>query len=354
MVKKIHVRTWLDTIASRLGVESIIDRLPFDVAPSVFLVSVFLFYDAIVSQILKEVTGVGSATVFKNPFWLAVPVGMLAAVYVTRDLHRRYQQALHEMHIAERTDQQLKFEPLIDNRIRWVIFVVGAGFIITNTFFFVGVPVILRNNGIFGLVGNFVIVPFVYVPVATDFIATYLGLQIILPRRIRNSDITLDFLDPEGVGGLRPVGELVKHSYYYIMVGMIGLASFVYGPWVFTDMFTAPVKPSPLIDAVFTISWLLAVGTLAYALYVFHRFMKRQKREKLFELNKQYRELMDDAWDIAEHQRPEENSDQIERLESRMDRVSNTREYPATFAMWTQLIIGAILPKAIQLLLANI
>ena len=138
------------------------------------------------------------------------------------------------------------------------------------------------------------------------------------------------------------------------MVGIIGFALFVYGPWVFSNNFTAPVEPSPVIDAVFTISWLLAVGTLAHALYVFHRFMKRQKREKLFELDQQYRELIDGAWDIAEHEWPEEHSDQIEVLENRMERISNTREYPATFAMWTQLIIAVILPKGIQLLLANI
>lgn len=349
----IRVDTWLDTLSTHLGVELLIDRLPYDVAPSVLFVSVFLFVDAIALQIFKEVTG-GSATVFRNPFWLVIPVGMLAAVLVTRSLQRRYQRALSEIRIEQRTSQQAEFELLIDDRFRWGIFIVGAVLIIANSYFFIGIPVILRSDGLAGLFGNFVIVPFVYVPVTTDFIATYLGLQLVLPRRIRDSDLELDFLDPQGLGGLRPVGELVKHSYYYTMLGMIGFALFIYGPWVFDNSIVSPVRPSPVVDAVFTVGWLTTVGTLAYALYVFHRFMNYEKRKRLFEIDQQYRELIENAWNITDHRRPREKRDQIEELENRMERVTNTREYPATFAMWTQLIIGIILPKGIQLLLENI
>jgi hypothetical protein len=353
MNEEIRVHTWLDTIAVRFGVEAITDRLPYDVAPSVFLVALFLFVDSVVLQLYKELTG-GSATVVRNPFWLVIPVSMLVAVLVTRDLHRRYQRALREIRLEQRTAKHSDFESLIDDRLRWAVFVGGAVLILGNLIFFIGIPVVLENSGIAGLVGNVVIVPLIYVPAATDFIAMYLGLQLVLPRRIRNSDLELDFLDPQGLGGLRPVGELVKYSYYYAMLGIIGFVLFVYGPSVFGDTVTSPVEPSPVIDAVFTIGWLVAVGALAHALYTFHRFMNRQKREKLFELDQQYRELIDGAWDIAEHRRPEAKRDEIQELENRMQRVTDTQEYPATFAMWTQLIIGIILPKGVQLILANI
>jgi len=353
MIEETDVNTWLDEIAVQIGMESINKHIPLVVSPSMLLVSMFVFIDAVVLQLYKEVTG-GTASVFKNPFWIVIPVSMLAAVFITRDLQRRYQRALHEIRIEKRTSQQDKFNSLIDDRIRWGIFAVGAGLILTNSFFFVGVRVILENDGIAGLVGNFVIVPLVYVPIATDFIATYLGLQLVLPRRIRDTDFELDFLDPQGLGGLRPVGELVKHSYYYTISGLIGFALFVYGPEIFDNVISSPVQPSPLINTVFTAGWLIAVGSLASALYIFHRVMNKQKREKLFELDQQYRDLTDGAWDIANHKRPEEKREQIEELENRMSRVTNTQEYPATFAMWTQLLISIILPKAIQLFLSNI
>ncbi|MBV0903871.1 hypothetical protein [Haloarcula salina] len=353
MIEEIQVRTWLDALAARLGGDRLVDRLRYDISPSVLLVSAFLFVDAVVLQLYKELTG-GSATVFQNPFWLVVPVGMLGAVLFTRTLQRRYRSALAEIHIEQRTARASDFESLIDDRLRWGLFVVGAVVILVNSYFFIGASVILRTDGLAGLFGNFVVVPFVYVPVAVDFIATYLGLQLVLPRRIRDTDLELDFLDPQGLGGLRPLGELVKHSYYYVMLGLAGFAVFIYGPWVFDGSITAPVKPSPLIDAVFTVGWVAAVGALAHALYVFHRFMNRQKREKLFELDRQYRDLIDGPWDIATHKRPETERERIEELENRMDRVTNTREYPATFAMWTQLLVGIILPKGIQLLLVNL
>lgn len=42
----------------------------------------------------------------------------------------------------------------------------------------------------------------------------------------------------------------------------------------------------------------------------------------------------------------------VKELEQRTEAVSVTREYPATFSIWTQLLISIVLPKIVQLFLA--
>lgn len=347
-----EVSIWLDDVANTIGFGKIASKVPVNVAPSTLLIGCGLFVDTILTEGYKELTG-GTATVFENPFWLAIPITIVAGVYINRDLNRRYQEALRRMQIHQRVADPARFHNLVSGRARWALFVFSAGIIILNSTFFVTIPVILADNGIIGLVGNFVIVPFIYTPVVIDFVATYLGIQLILPRRLYHSELELDFLDPERLGGLRPVGELVKHSYYYTVFGIVAFALFTYGPQVFGELFYSPVQPGPVINGLFTTAWLAGALVMAYGLWVFHRFMRREKKAKLHELNIEYREIVEEPWDITNRRLPESELDHLEDLERRMENITSTKEYPATFAMWTQLLIGIILPKGVQLLLTS-
>lgn len=352
-LQKPTITTWVDELAASIGIDSLIERTDYDIPPSVAAVSLILFIDTVPAQLAKEATG-RTATILRNPLWLVIPLAILGALLVTRDLQRRLQMAVQEMHFDKRpTDVDLT-EQMISDRLRWSLFLASAALVIINNLVFVTVPVILATDGIPGMIGNFVFTPFVYTPVIIDFVVTFLGIQIVIPRRMKNSNIELDFLDPEGLGGLRPIGELIKHSYYYVMLGIIAFALFVYGPTLFPDTLSAPVTPSPLIDSLFTFAWIAGVAAVGYSLYVFHRFMHQQKRDKLFELDRQYRDLVDHPWEISRHRIPEDTKGEVDRIKSRMDQVTSTKEYPATFAMWTQLIIGLILPKSVQLLLSGI
>lgn len=68
---------------------------------------------------------------------------------------------------------------------------------LVNLLVFITVPQMLDGGGIALVFGNLELVPFVNVPLATDAIATYMGIQFVLRRRIEQSDLQLDFLDPE-------------------------------------------------------------------------------------------------------------------------------------------------------------
>jgi hypothetical protein len=347
-----EVTTWLDALAGKLGFGTVASELPIDVAPSTLFLATGLFVDTILLESIKQLTG-GTATVFENPFWLAIPITLIASFGIHRDLHQRYQDALRKMQISDRVTDDARLQNLVSGKIRWALFILSVGLLVGNLIVSITIPVILANNGVYGLIGNFVIVPFVYTPVIIDFIATYLGIQVVLPRRLYHSEFELDFLDPERLGGLRPIGELIKHSYYYTVAGILALALFAYGPEIFGQAIYSPVEPGPLTNGLFTIAWLAGASVMGYGLWVFHRFMRREKAEKLHELNSEYRDVIEQPWDITNRRVPESKREYIDDLEQRMDYITSTREYPATFAMWTQLLIGIILPKGIQLLLSS-
>jgi len=351
-VARSDVTTWLDQVASLVGFRRLADRLPFDISPSMTAVLTGVVIDVFVLQPYQYLVG-KTPTIVENPFWILTPLTILTVVYLTRSLHRRYEQALKDMRIEERTANYSQFQTLVPDRFRWACFLVFIGIIFVNLLFFITIPVVLKDGGIPALFGNVVLVPFVYVPVATDAIATYLGIQLVLPRRVENSDIELDFLDPERLGGLRPVGELIKHSYYYTAGAIIGFAVFIYAPTLF-DSLSQPIPPTAITNLLFTAAWLIAAGVLGHSLYIFHRFMHTQKREKLLELDQQFREVVDGPWDITNHQIPAGKQERAAEIQEHMNRITSTKEYPATFAMWSQLLIGLILPKAVQIALSSV
>lgn len=351
--QEITVHTWLDRVAISVGFGRVVEWLPIKIAPSTAAVSMGVFIDLVLLSIYQELTGTTPSFV-RNPLVVVIPLTVLVGVVISRDIQHRYQSAIREMHIHDRTANPAQFETLCSDRLRWVAFLLGASTIVLNTAVFVTIPVILETGGVAALVGNFLIVPLFYAPVAVDFIVTFFSIQLLLPRRIRRSDFELDFLDPEGLGGLRPIGELIKHTYYYFVIGAVAVALFIYGPWIIEGPVSEPVRPSPIVDGLFTVGWLVGAGSVGHALYVFHRFMNEEKRKRLHELNTQYRELLQNPWNIAEHSIPEGKQEEAEKIQERMIQITSTREYPATFSMWTQLIISIILPKAVQMVLNSI
>ncbi len=185
---------------------------------------------------------------------------------------------------------------------------------------------------------------------AVQFVAVYLAIEFIAPWRLYHSDIGIDFLDPEGLGGLRPIGELVKHAYYYMVAGLVAFALVLYGPIVSA----ASWGPTATTSIVFTVIWLGTVATVAFAVFILHLFMRKEKRLELHRLNEIRREIIDKPWDIKAYNVDEEKQDQLNELQQRIDTVSATQEYPATFSIWSQLLISIVLPKAFQLLLASV
>ena len=289
----------------------------------------------------------------QNPL-LVVQAGLLvAAAWATAALHRRYDRVIERSNLTERTEEPARFRGLVPDRLSAALLAAGVGFTLLNAFVLIGVPTLYAAGGPARVFRFVVVAPLGHVPVLATFLATYLSVEAVLPRRLARSDVGLDYLDPEGLGGMRPVGELVKVAYYFIMVGLVAYAVALYGPFVLegTLAYEGLGRPGPVVNLAFTAVWAAAVGTMAYGIYVLHRYMTDQKRETLHRLDRQARAQIDRPWDIEAFDAANPPEGYVTYREQ-VDHVTSTKEYPATFTMWTQLLVGIVIPKALQLVLS--
>ncbi|WP_233563285.1 hypothetical protein [Haloarcula sp. Atlit-7R] len=262
-------------------------------------------------------------TFVQNPLWLVRPLVLLGAALATESLYRRYDRALARSNIEARVDDASRFDGLVPDRLVWLLVGLGTGFTLVNAVVILTVPQLYAAGG-----------------------AT---------RVFRFLVVTLDYLDPEQLGGMRPVGELVKVAYYYLMVGLVAYAVATYGPHILGGAlgYSALDAPGLAVNAAFTAVWVLSVGVMAYGIYVLHQHMARQKRELLYDLDRRARDHVDAPWDIRSFDALNPPAE-YRRYRKQVEFVTGTKEYPATFTMWTQLVVGVMIPKALQLLLAAV
>lgn len=342
---------WIDRVATRLGIGRLAFALPGSPAPAYVYIGCFVIID-IVIRIYQTVTGIRPILV-NNPLWLLQEVALVGAVVAAKWMHTEYAWVLDRMAIHDRVSHPGRFEQLIPDQYLWIGFGLGAIGWWAFTIVVVTPAEAMRVGGPLALVTGLVIIPVGYVPVAIEFLATYLGIVVLFPRRIVRSDLEPYFPDPEQVGGLRPVGELIKSAYYLLMLGLVVFALRAYLPHIVTVLASEGDPPGIVYNLMFTSIWVISVITVAYGILSLHLFLRREKREKLKHLDEQARDHYEAPWEIHEFQEPTD-APEYESLRQRIDHVRVTKEYPGTFSMWSQLLLGLVIPKAVQLLLAQL
>jgi hypothetical protein len=338
-----HRELWLDRYAGYFGFDWLADRLPGSPPPSyVYAVTAVLGWVVVANGVRLYI---GTPLLYEiNPYFALQPFVLLFAVYGARTLDQSYSRVMDEMRIRDRAADPARLVDIVPSRLPWLLFGVAASVQLVRT---------VADFGVFkpvGLVANGLIFPFVYVPIIVQFCAIYLAIQVLAPWRLIQSDVGIHFLDPHGVGGMRPLGELIKTAYYFIAVGLVVYALITYAPILASPEWGVSVAAG----TIFTSAWIATILTVAFAVFMLHRFMHREKREELQRLEDELRSYVENPWDVTAYSVPDEHRDRVDDIRDRMAQVSATREYPATFNIWSQLLLTIAIPKAIQLVLANV
>jgi hypothetical protein len=249
---------------------------------------------------------------------------------------------MDEMQVAKRIDEPASLLDPVPRWVPWALFGVGAGLQLVRA------ALAWDAYAVSDVIANVLLFPFVYMPIVAQFFVVYFGIQVAGPWAISRSELGIHFLDAEGVGGLRPIGELIKRAYYFAGAGLVVGALITYAPFVSTGW-----QVIPFANAVFTGVWVVTVATVGYSVATLHRFMYREKRAAKRELERRLLDRIDRPWDVADYDIPEDQREAVADIQERIDRVNGTSEYPATFSIWSQLLVGLVIPKAVQFLLAN-
>jgi len=332
---------WLDRFARLFGFGWLAERVPGDLPPSYLYAVVTIVLSNALTISYNLLNGV-PLIYRENPYFALQPFLLFAAVYGARSLHREYDTVMAEMAVEARADDpELLLDP-VPTWLPWALFAVGAPLQLGRAVLDMGA------FGVTDMIANFVLFPFVFLPIVVQFFTVYVSIEFLAPWRLARSTVGIHFLDPQGVGGLRPLGELIKKAYYYIVVGLVGYALITYAPFVDSTW-----TVSAAAGVIFTAIWVLTVGTVAFAVFTLHRFMHREKRAEIRRLEARLREYIENPWDVKAYEIPADCREEVEDLRERIDRVNATSEYPATFSIWSQLLLSIALPKALQLLIAN-
>lgn len=333
---------WLDRFARYLGFGYLVDRIDSNLPPSYLYALTTVLGWTLVSAGADIFYFSASPIYVTNPYFLLQPVVLIGGVYGAHSLRRSYTQALEEMRITERSTHPERLINIIPDRLPWALFIIAAGLQLIRAY------TDFAAFSTTGIVANAIVFPFVYAPILVQFFVVYAGIEFIAPWRLYKSDVGIHFLDPHGVGGLRPLGELIKKAYYYIVAGLLVYALITYAPGV------EDWGVSTTAGAIFTGVWAVTIFTVAFAVLVLHRFMHREKRIELEKLEAELRNYLDNPWEVREYKIKEGAADDVEDIRQRINEVSSTREYPATFSIWTQLLLSVAIPKAVQLFLASV
>jgi len=331
---------WLDEFTRKLGFGWLVSRLPWNLSPAVVYALVAVSVPNIIAAVYHRLLGIPMVYA-DNPYFALQPVLLVVAVLGARSLHHEYDSVMEEMQIEERAKEPNRLIDPIPPWLPWSLFAVAVAIQFAA-------PKGIVEWDLMDYLFQYGVFPFVYTPIIVQFFTVYVSIEFIAPLRLSNSGVGIDFLDPEGVGGLRPLGELIKRAYYYVGVGLIGYAFITYGP--FLDSWVTPSSA----NVVFTVIWILTVATVAFAVIVLHRFMHREKRAEIQKLEAELQTHVENRWDIHSYDVPEEKRDTVEELRHRVTRVSDTREYPATFSIWSQLLLSIVLPKMLQFFIAGV
>lgn len=363
-------RLWIEEIAEFLGFEAV-GRVVFDrpeLGAYLIVVALYLFNSGVLEYFVYLHSGFfGPIT---DPATLIILPGWLFAVWVARRLKARYHDVVDT--IPERNEtvtdgrdtpkwtnrllgavgvpyesgtiSPAAFDRTIPKRLRVLVF---AGALMFHVLWVLGtlrytpenitwmidtwtLPITFLRLGL--------VIPFGWYLIASELVSMFLAVHVVLPGEIIASG-RLGFGDPLGYAGLRPVGNLIKWSTLYYVVGLSTFATF------FT--FSVGVRDPTIASMLTMVGTVLAILMFFGPIYWLHRYMKAAKEAKIEEIADWVRERGPETDDRMFPETTIETPDHAGEYTHeyiRLQKVESTAEYPVDVAILQEIVLILILP----------
>lgn len=278
----------------------------------------------------------------------AVVGGVVLGLVGARYMRDGYRDAVDRLRLEERPEDHdpRTFDTIVSQRVQLGIYAVAVVLsyynIITN------LDILIAEAGFWPIAVRFLIAaPLAYLPVVIDVGTMFLGVHFLLPLRIAAADLKLFFYDPRNMGGFAPIGQLLKRSYYVYTGGLLAYFAFIYIPIIFSGVIESSYETGLLTAVFFTLAWLAGVVSIGYSMWTVHRLMAEKKEARLRELEDDLLGAIDNPYRIRESQVADEG--ELDEVTRRLEHVRNMKEYPTTFAMWSQILVSVLLPQALNM-----
>ena len=195
----------------------------------------------------------------------------------------------------------------------------------------IGIPELVDISGIGLFVyAQLVTFPLIVVPILTELAVSYIPVHLLVPRRLRDTDLGLFFYDPRNLGGFEPIGELLKRSYYSYTASLLLWFLQTHTPVVLADIVDSPYPaPGPIYQVVLSVIWFVGVLTSGYSMFQRRGLMKSKKEERLRTLESELKQAVENPYDAT----PTNITDRerYENAQEHLEQVRETKTYPTTF-----------------------
>lgn len=339
-------RLWVEQTAFYLGFGRVSTRLFGDsvYAPYIYILTILLIDVPILSTIVYVLRpGVTFHPFLDYPLWFFIPVGLIIGTWGMRKIRSQYEYAISN---TGRVSKPI--EVPTPRRFRMSVYI-GALVLYLISVWPNLTEALTIEGPLIGGIKWLVIIPVFYIPLIVEFFVVYLHSLFFLPIAIYLQNISLDFADPQNLGGMEPVGNLLINGtqLYYLGLGIWTVWSIIHritdmGAWgggfVGNNLF-------------FGITWITGGILFFIAVLVVHSNMKRQRTKKIKEITQRIRELGND-----DKMFPYVNIDDADLLikynqeHINMAKIRETRTYPIAIEKFWELFGVAIFPILLEII----
>lgn len=315
-----------------------------------------IFFDAVVLSLIQYMR-FGTAVIVDNPTWIFIAITVVLGLFANRYMRDQYAKSIKEIRVDRRTEgHHGSFFRLVPKNFKRNVFILFLTVYYTYILVSGRLLTIITYEGGAGLIGWLLIAPIGYGLVLIETVAMYFSLHFFLPRRFDKYDVKIDFFDMQNLGGLRPIGELLKHSYYLFNSVVILFTGLMYAPFLLSRYLYTPYSPPDFVvtGLVFTL-WGIGVLSIGHSFWKMHRYMRNARRKLLRKFDKHLDGIISNRYEVDQI---DSNDDEMyrwfERRQNVIEQVQRTKEFPANRLMGIQLILSAVLPLLIEMLLRSL
>lgn len=335
----------VERLASLFGFKRLAEILPADIYPPYLYVAAFIFLDWGIINTYVHIAGGTTHVLLRTPQTVIMGVALFLGVAGIQYFSEGYTEVVESLSPQEE-DTDFTSSVIIPFRVKVVIYgIFLVGFylhIIIN----LGLWNIAASEGVTNLTNWLFVFQIGYFPVMIEFALLFFAIHALLPRRIANSNISMFFYDTRNMGGFAPVGKLLKYSYYFYTTALLMYFVLTYDLLAYSSGGTM-VEPGLVEALFFSTTWLIGVASIAHSMFTMHRLMATEKEQQITAVELEMKEVIENPHDIKNSKVTDK--EKLEDITRRRQEIRETRVYPASFQMWSQIAISVMLPQAMNI-----
>ncbi|MFC7175711.1 hypothetical protein [Halosegnis marinus] len=282
---------------------------------------------------------------FESPFQLVLPVALVVAVLLARFLRRRYDGAIRGLPGDELSAADLRSVPAGRSRLA-VWLGITLVWYVQLALSPAEVADFVAAHGTLVVAAKYLTVSPLYYLAVADVVALVVASLVVLPWRLYNTRLTLDFSDVTGFAGLYGTGRLLLAATAVYYVGLTAWSAFLVAP----NIVGTASDVSGADTVVFAALWLAGLLLYLAPTFLLHRHMAREKARLIRAIDAEIRELDPDGERKGvPYLTP--NREDIPTLQQKyieLQQVRTAREYPADVTTAGELAAATLVPVLLQ------